>query len=102
MNVAFLGVGNTQGGDGLAIAWLLLAIAPAAVALSGLLFRLITRIPPLPGDARRWSLPEDRRDLLLATLGRVLPASRAVGVVAPARAPPTFRPPSDPAAAFRR
>ena len=101
VNVAFLGAVNLQGGDGATVA-LLLAIGPAVVALAGHLWRLITRIPPVTGHARRWSLPDDRCDLLPATVGWAMPAPPTVGAVAPARAPPTFRPPFDPAAAFRR
>jgi len=100
VNVAFLGAGYTHGVDGLAVATLLLAFGPVVVALACALSQLLARIPPVPGDARRGSLPDDRCDLVLAVLDWAVPARRAVGAVAPARAPPS--PPSIPAAAFRR
>jgi hypothetical protein len=64
--------------------------------------RLTARIQTIPGDARRWSLPASGYELILGVLDSRPPACRAVRVDAPVRGPPTFGPPSDPAAAFRR
>ena len=99
VNVAFLGAVITQGGD-YPVAWmLLLAVVPAAaLSLWHSLGSIATRPPP--GLGRRHLF--DRCDLVPAVAGRTLAVRPGVVTVAPARAPPAVRRPSDPAAAIRR
>lgn len=104
VNVVFPGVVDPFGFNWLSVAVLLplLTVGSVAGALRHLWWLIATPRPGSGVSARRRP-PSDRCDAIaVADLDRARPVRRPAPAVAPARAPPTFRFPSDPAAPFRR